>query len=124
MHVLLTGLSSFVGGNLARHFLQAGHEVTATYRTQNAATEKLGADLSLLKLRLVPLDLANRAAYATNVIVHAAGVSAGVAVSVGEMLACNVEGTDNLIRYGLSARSQIYLHVDAVGSRQDCRPHR
>ena len=121
MHILVTGVSSFIGGHLSRHFLQTGHAVTATYRTRNVATEKLAADFSASSLRLTPLDLADSASYsvlppAVDVIVHVAGVSPADGVPVDEMLACNVEGARNLIRYalGVGVRRLIFTSTLSV----------
>ncbi|MGA8615079.1 MAG: NAD-dependent epimerase/dehydratase family protein [Xanthobacteraceae bacterium] len=58
MHVLVTGASSFVGSHIARHFLQIGREVIATYRRCDAAVGKFRAEFSESNLRLSELDLA------------------------------------------------------------------
>ena len=93
MHILVTGVSSFVGSHLARHFLQIGHDVTATYRKRNAATARLSAEFSGPNLRMVSIDLADWAGYAalprgSDIVVHVAGVSAADGISIDEILAC------------------------------------
>jgi nucleoside-diphosphate-sugar epimerase len=119
MHILITGVSSFVGSHLARHFLQIGHDITATYRTRNTATDRLSADFSASNLRLVSLDLADRTVYsvlppAIDTIVHVAGVSAADGLSVDGMLACNVEGARNLIQHALGVGVRTFIYTSTL----------
>jgi nucleoside-diphosphate-sugar epimerase len=119
MHVLVTGVSSFIGSHLARHFLRTGYDVTATYRTRNAAMDPIVADCPTPNLRMVPLDLADQAAYsvlptAIDIIVHVAAVSAADGVSIDELLACNVAGARNLIRHALSTGVPKFIYASTL----------
>ena len=100
MHVLITGISGFVGPRLARHLLEKGDRVSGTYLIDHPAFPEAG------EVRLFEADLQDAAALdrvvrevAPDAIVHLAGLS-----HVGESwkrmpdyFRVNVLGTDNLL---------------------------
>jgi UDP-glucose 4-epimerase len=117
MHVLVTGANSFLGGHVAEHLVRRGLAVTGTYRTEGEATERVRARSR--QLELVQVDLADAAALSRlpkriDAIVHIAGVSTMPGVSVGEMLACNVDGARNLIEYALSAGASRVVYASTL----------
>ncbi len=117
MHVLLTGASSFIGGHLAHHLLDAGHLVTATYRRRNAAVDQLAARArppSLVSIDIADAALLDRLPRAIDAIVHVAGVSILPGVSADDMLACNVVGTRNLLAYSQRAGATQLVHASTV----------
>jgi nucleoside-diphosphate-sugar epimerase len=104
MHVLVTGASSFLGRHIAMHLVRAGHQVTGTYRNDHPSL----APLRAAQVALAPLDLADAESYGVlplsiDAVVHVAGVSIAPGVSLDDMLACNVTGSRNILRYALSA---------------------
>jgi UDP-glucose 4-epimerase len=126
MHVLLTGASSFLGRHLAEHLLLAGLSVTATYRTRNVAIEHLSSFVEGDALNLVQLDLADYRGFSRlpptiDVVMHVAGASILPGISTEEMLACNVTGTSNVVRYALAAgaRRMIYASTLSVHGKID-----
>ncbi len=119
MHVLVTGASSFVGHHLIRDVLQAGHRVTATYRKTNAAVADLSATFRQNNLRLVELDLADRSRYrllpaAMDAVIHVAGISEARGASTEQILACNVDGTRNLILHALAAGAGKFIFTSTL----------
>ncbi|MGA8615649.1 MAG: NAD(P)-dependent oxidoreductase [Xanthobacteraceae bacterium] len=119
MHILVTGASSFVGSHIAQHFLQIGHDVTATYRTRNTAVGKLLAGFSGPSLQMVELDLSSASSYTAlpttaEVVVHVAGVSPRGGVSTAELLSCNVQGMHNLIRHALDTNARKFIFTSTL----------
>jgi GDP-4-dehydro-6-deoxy-D-mannose reductase len=100
MHVLVTGISGFIGPRLARHLLERGDRVSGTYLIDHPGFP--GAE----DVRLFEADLQDAAALeravreaAPDTVVHLAGLS-----HVGESwkrmpdyFRVNVLGTDNLL---------------------------
>src|SRR6185436_16959245 len=102
MHVLITGVSGFVGPRLARHLLETGHRVSGTWleNTPPPLAPKLeGIDLYHADLLDVgSLERAVRHA-APDAVVNLAGLS-HVGESwkrPGEYFRVNVLGTENLL---------------------------
>jgi GDP-4-dehydro-6-deoxy-D-mannose reductase len=100
MHVLVTGISGFVGPRLARHLLERGDRVSGTYLIDHPAFPEVG------QVRLYEVDLQDAAGIervvrdaAPDAVVHLAGLS-HVGESWGRMpeyFRVNVLGTDNLL---------------------------
>jgi nucleoside-diphosphate-sugar epimerase len=104
MHVLLTGASSFIGRHAVFALSRAGVRVTATYRSHSPAIEHLRE--ALPGTDFVRLDLACQDEFVAlppkiDCIVHVAGAS----VAPDDILACNVTGAGNLLRYARNARA-------------------
>lgn len=100
MHVLVTGISGFVGPRLARHLLERGDRVSGTYLVDHPAFAEAG------DVRLFEVDLQDAAALdevvreaAPDAIVHLAGLShVGESWSrMPDYFRVNVLGTDNLL---------------------------
>ncbi len=122
MHVLVTGANSFLGRHVAHHFTACGVEVTGTYRAESPATERLRAENPGIDLRR--LDLADREGFARlpariDAIAHIAGVSTAPGIAVDAMLACNITGAHNLLRYALNAgvKRLVYASTLSVHGR-------
>ena len=117
MRVLLTGASSFLGRHLAAHLVRRGIAVVGTFRTSGLATEQLASLGS--RLELVPVDLADDAAFARlpseiDAVVHIAGMSNNPGGSVDDMLACNVDGARNVLGYALRAGARRLLYASTL----------
>jgi len=117
MKILVTGANSFVGRGVVGHLLNAGHEVTATYRTRDARVAALTAHPS--RLELVPVDLAEPGDFAAlprqiDAVVHVAGISTSAKGEVDDLLRCNVFGTQNVLRYALAAAAQKLIYTSSL----------
>ncbi len=100
MHVLVTGISGFVGPRLARHLLERGDRVSGTYLVDHPAFPE-AADVRLFEVDLqdsAALERAVREA-APDAIVHLAGLShVGESWSrMPDYFRVNVLGTENLL---------------------------
>lgn len=100
MHVLITGISGFIGPRLARHLLESGDRVSGTYLIDHPAFPEAE------EVRLFEADLQDAAALervvreaAPDAIVHLAGLShVGESWSrMPDYFRVNVVGTDNLL---------------------------
>jgi GDP-4-dehydro-6-deoxy-D-mannose reductase len=100
MHVLVTGISGFVGPRLARHLLEQGDRVSGTYLIDHPGFPEAG-EVSLFEVDLQDASALDRVVReaAPDAIVHLAGLS-----HVGESwkrmsdyFRVNVLGTDNLL---------------------------
>jgi nucleoside-diphosphate-sugar epimerase len=114
-HVVVTGITGFVGGALARALADAGHTLVGLFRP--------GADLRLLRELpvawhegdlLQPESLVGLCDGA-DWLIHAAGMlgAAGVPEAVYHQL--HVEGTRNLLREAAQAKLQRILYVSSPG---------
>jgi nucleoside-diphosphate-sugar epimerase len=106
MHVLVTGASSFIGRHVTLAMSRAGLRVTATYRSADSIVEYLKD--ATQDADFVRLDLARESDFSTlpkkiDCIVHVAGVSAMPGITADDILACNVTGAHNLLKYARSA---------------------
>ncbi len=100
MHVLVTGISGFVGPRLARHLLQRGDRVSGTFLVDHPVFPEVG-EVPLFEVDLQDAPALERVvrAVAPDAIVHLAGLS-HVGESWGRMgdyFRVNVLGTDNLL---------------------------
>jgi len=100
MHVLVTGISGFVGPRLARHLLEKGDRVSGTFLVDRPCFDGAG-DVRLFEADLLDADGLARTVReaAPDAIVNLAGLS-HVGESwkrPGEYFRVNVIGTDNLL---------------------------
>lgn len=124
MHVLLTGANSFIGGHLAESLAHRGISVIATYRRANVVLQRLQQHTGGRNIDYVALDLADADAFARlpvriDGVVHVAGISGASGITTDEMLACNVTGAANILRYAMSADASrlIYMSTLSVHGR-------
>ncbi len=108
-----------MGQHVAAHLLSAGRHLTATYRTPNPAIEQLQASGGGGGLSLVRLDVSRPDAFSglppeIDTVVHIAGATTATGISIDEMLACNVTGTGNVLRYALAARAKRLIHLSTL----------
>jgi GDP-4-dehydro-6-deoxy-D-mannose reductase len=118
MHVLITGISGFIGPHLARHLLEKGDRVSGTYLVDHPAFPEAG------DVRLFEADLQDRAALervvreaAPDAVVHLAGLShVGESWSrMSDYFRVNVLGTDNLLAAAAGRRVVIASSAEVYG---------
>jgi GDP-4-dehydro-6-deoxy-D-mannose reductase len=118
MHVLVTGISGFVGPRLARHLLERGDRVSGTYLIDHPVFPEAE------EVRLFEVDLQDAAALeravreaAPDAIVHLAGLShVGESWSrMPDYFRVNVLGTDNLLAAAAGRRVVIASSAEVYG---------
>jgi nucleoside-diphosphate-sugar epimerase len=117
MDILLTGANSFLGRHITAHLLTRGIKVTATYRSYDERVHFLESLSGALDL--VHIDLEQEEEFAAlpkriDAVVHIAGVSMAPKVSVEDMLASNVTGTRNVLRYARSAGADKIVYASTL----------
>ena len=117
MLIAVTGASGFVGRHVAALLAHRGHRVRALVRRdgRGRAAEGLPADRT-------PGDLADAAALAAltegaDVVVHLVGIIVEVGAATFE--AVHVEGTRRLITAARDAGVRRFVHMSAVGARDE-----
>ena len=112
---LVTGATGFVGGHVARTFVEAGYEVRCTVRPTSETRH-----LDDLPVERVPLDLnrpedLERATSGADVVVHAAGITR--ARRPGDYHAVNAEGTRLLAAAAVGAGVRRFVLVSSLAAR-------
>lgn len=101
MKAFLTGATGQVGSAILRHLTQAGHEVTATVRSEQGGEvvrERGGVSVDA---SLFDLEALAHAVRGHDVIFHAAGINGFCLPNTEEMFATNVNGSVNVVRAAL-----------------------
>lgn len=120
-HIFITGSAGYLGRNLLRHFISAGHRVTGLVRTPEAAarvaswggTPVLG---DMLTADLVPLMCgADRLIHAAASVDHGPGSAAA---------RINPEGTRRVLDAARAAGLAKAVHISTDSVLQDGRPLR
>ncbi|MBM4286345.1 MAG: complex I NDUFA9 subunit family protein [Deltaproteobacteria bacterium] len=119
MRVLVTGASGFVGNEVVRELLAAGHQVVALVRP---GSEKKLRDRQLVEVMpgdcLHPEALA-RAAAGCDAVVHLVGIIREFPGRGITFEAVHVQATKNVVDAAKSAGAQRYLHMSALGARPE-----
>ena len=116
---LVTGATGFTGGQLCRHLVTAGYQVTALVR--------LGRDPGELRLRgihavegeLKDFDSLQRAVEGIDVVFHIAAAFRDASLPDREFFEVNVKGTENLIRAAAGAGVKRFVHCSTIGVHGD-----
>jgi nucleoside-diphosphate-sugar epimerase len=119
MQIVLTGANSFLGRHVAAHLAGQGHYVLGTYRSEGSVVAALRAAANLGHLSLYALDIADPSAFSAlpariDAVVHIAGISTAPGISLDEMLACNVTGARNVLRYALGAGAAKLVYASTL----------
>ena len=119
MKAAITGGSGVVGRALVRHLVEAGHEVEALARSDEA--ENVVASLGANPVRgdvLDPDSLRGLVAEA-DVVFHVAGVNEMCTRDASAMYLVNVEGTKNALRASSDARVRRFVHTSSAATIGD-----
>lgn len=116
MLIAVTGATGFVGRHVARLLVSRGHRVRVLVRR----TTRRSAGLAGVAVETVPGDLADAPALAALVrradaVIHLVGIIAEAGAATFE--AVHVAGTRRLLAAAEDARVQRFVHMSAVGAR-------
>jgi nucleoside-diphosphate-sugar epimerase len=119
MQIVLTGANSFLGRHVTAYLARQGHKVFGTFRSEGAAVAALRGTVDRERLSLHALDIADASAFAAlparvDAVVHIAGISTAPGVGLDEMLACNVAGGRNVLRYALDAGARKVVYASTL----------
>lgn len=122
MLIAVTGASGFVGRHLTALLARRGHQVRALLRGDGRGPTAAG-----LPAERTPGDLADPAALAaltrgTDVVVHLVGIIVETGAATFE--AVHVEGTRRLLSAARAAGVRRFVHMSAVGARDEPRATR
>jgi UDP-glucose 4-epimerase len=114
MRVLISGGFGFVGGRLAQHLHQAGHQVVLGSRTASSPPEWL-PEAEVVKMDWNDCDALTAVCAGGDVIIHAAGMNAQDSVAnPAEALAFNGVATARLIDAGSKARVKRFIYLSTA----------
>lgn len=114
MNVLVTGASGFIGGNLCRALVQAGHRVRAFHRASSVLTLLEGLDVEHAVGDLTQPETVARAMEGIEVVFHAAAWMGNS--DPGKLYAVTVEGTRTVLRCAREAGVRRVVHTSSVAA--------
>jgi dihydroflavonol-4-reductase len=109
--IIITGVSGFVGGNLARVLISQGAEVKGLIRQDRRAVE--GLDIQLLEGDLLDPQFLKRAFQDADVVYHLAA-TISLTGNSPQMKVINVVGTRNVVEACLSSRVRRLVHCSSI----------
>jgi UDP-glucose 4-epimerase len=114
MRVLISGGFGFVGGRLAQHLHQAGHQVVLGSRTVSPSPEWF-RDAEVVKMDWSDRDALTAVCASVDVIIHAAGMNAQDSVAnPAEALAFNGVATAHLLDAGCKNGVKRFLYLSTA----------
>jgi len=119
VNISITGATGFVGRHVAATLLRRGHRVRALARDPARGAARFVAEQGV---ELVTGHLEDRAALerltrGTDAVIHLVGII--VEQGTATFLAVHVEGTRALLAAALKARVPRFVHMSAVGARDE-----
>jgi dihydroflavonol-4-reductase len=112
MRVAITGATGVVGGAVARHLLDAGHEVVAVARDPT----RLPKDLKPWRGDILDEAGLGQAFAGAEVVFHVAGLNQMCGASSEELHQANVVGTANVARSSASAGVRRLVYTSSASS--------
>ena len=114
MRVLISGGFGFVGGRLAQHLHQAGHQVVLGSRTARPPPEWL-REAEVVQINWNNCDALASVCVGGDMIIHAAGMNAPDSVAnPAEALAFNGVATARLLDAGSKARVKRFIYLSTA----------
>ena len=114
MRVLISGGFGFVGGRLAQHLHQAGHQVVLGSRTASSPPEWL-REAEVVQINWNNCDALASVCVGGDMIIHAAGMNApDSAANPAEALAFNGVATARLLDAGSKARVKRFIYLSTA----------
>lgn len=110
--ILITGITGFIGGHLARRMLASGVPVRGLSRAPDRAADLSGAGAEIVRGDLLDPASLRRAVEGCDVIFHAAA-EVGERPGRERLTAVNVEGTENLVTAALEGGVERFVHVSS-----------
>lgn len=117
MHILVTGVTGFTGGHLARHLLGRGHRVRGLVRraSEGRARELATAGLDVASGDLADGESLDEACRGVEVVYHIAATYREGGQTGAGYHDVNVEGTRRLLRAALGQGVRRFVHCSTGG---------
>jgi len=109
--VVITGAGGFVGGWMARSFVDCGHDVVAVYRNHLAEETRCARGISLIQG-----DLAETVSLPKSIdaVVHCAADILGLCPDGAKLTRSNVTGAERLFRQACDAGAQAIVNLSSM----------
>ena len=114
MKILVTGSTGFIGSNLCRALVEAGHSVRAFHRPASSQRGLEGLPVEHVIGDLTQLETLEPAMAGVEAVFHVAAFMGGR--QSGKAYAVTVEGTRAVARAALSARVSRLVHTSSVAA--------
>ena len=114
--ILVTGASGFVGSAVARKLIEAGFSVRALVRRESPRAHLAGLDLDFFEGDLRDRKSIERPIAGMRYVFHVAADYRLWARDPGEIFACNVEGTRNLMEEAMRAGVERVIYTSSVAT--------
>lgn len=122
MRVLLTGSTGFVGKAILLRLLSEGHEVVCLIRPKSAnmlkSTEHEQKQIKYIKGDLFDHALLEKAASGCDAVVHLVGIIRENPRNGVTFQRLHVTGTQNLLQAAMKAGVAHFVHMSALGARE------
>ena len=116
MKILITGITGRIGSNVAKYFINSGHEVTGFSWSKDQKLEKMkNFGCQIITGDLENYDDVNNAVQGKEVIFHmGAAFQSGGPFSPGQYFDINVKGTFNILEASLNNNQLKHLIVTST----------
>ncbi len=109
----VTGATGFVGGHLVSRLLQEGFQVRCLVRSENAMSPDMRQKIDLVRGDLLDQPSLDRGTKGATLVFHCAAMVTDWA-TIKELKACNVEGTQNLLRAASEGGVKRFVHISTT----------